>query len=450
MRRPLTPEIKNSLTSFASSHNMSLREMAQYINSMLERETILTQHKSPISQNENDKRWRTRLPNGKQLAKTRLEDLEDAIIGYYANLPKDSNSIIPQDDYTEPKASRHAVKSTAKVMETRTLKILYPEWMEVRQYEASANSAAINERMWQNYIENSDIADIPLAELTRTELKKWACKLITTHAMKKKYFDGIRDVINLLLDYAVDEKYIDINCFKGVRINKNLYQSATLKEENEEVFTEQEQKLVMQAAESDSKQKRSALPLGICILFLTGMRISELCGLRYGDIQGNYVHINRMVVENKKKTPEGLKFDGYKIVEHTKSSAGLRKIYLTEEARAYFEQIKELNKRNGYSTTSKDLVFQREKGMCNQRVFDTRLRKYCNPNHLDLPYAKSCHDIRRTFISHLFDLGLNPEKIRRIAGHQNIEMSMRYCRNLAEQDEIELILEQGLSCSKGV
>ena len=248
MYRPLTSEIRNSLTSFASSNNMALREMAQCINSMLERETILAQHKSPISQNENDKRWRTRLPNGKQLAKTRLEDLEDAVIEYYANLPKDNNSIIPQDDYTEPKASRHAVKSTAKVMGTRTLKTLYPEWMEVRQYEASDNSAAINERMWQNYIKNSDMADIPIAELTRNIIKAWACELITTHSMKKKYFDGIRDVINLLLDYAVDDKYIDSNCFKGTRINKNLFQSATLKEENEEVFTMQEQKLVMQEA----------------------------------------------------------------------------------------------------------------------------------------------------------------------------------------------------------
>lgn len=172
--------------------------------------------------------------------------------------------------------------------------------------------------------------------------------------------------------------------------------------------------------------------------------------MQYGDISDKYVYIRRMVVEKKKKTPSGWKSDGYKIVEHTKSSAGLRKIYLTEDARAYFKQIKELNKKNGYSTNSKDFVFQRPEGMCNQRVFDTRLRKYCNPNHLDLPFAKSCHDIRRTFISHLFDLGLNPEKIRRIAGHQNIEMTMKYCRNRAEQDEIELILEQGLSCSKGV
>lgn len=450
MYRPLTPEIRNSLTNHASSNNMSLREMAQYINTMLDRENILKQHKSPISQNENDKRWRTRLPNGKQIAKARREDLEDAIIEYYVNLPQDGISSLPQDSFIEQKLNRTTAKSPATAKKTCTLKTIYPKWMSLRQYEVSSNSMIINERMWKNYIENSDISTIPLKELSRSTLKAWASELIVKHTMKKKYFDSIRDVINLLLDFAVDENYIDSNCFRGVKINKKLFKAPDIKEENEDVFTEQEQYLVMQESKTDSAQGDSALPLGICILFLTGMRVGELCGLRYGDIHDKYVYIRRMVVEKKKETPDGLKFDGYQIVEHPKSSAGVRKIYLTEEARACFEQIKAINKKNGYSTTSKDLVFQRKKGMCNSRVFDARIRKYCDPNHLGFSYTKSCHDIRRTYISHLFDLGVNPDKIRRIAGHENIEMTMKYCRNRAEQDELELVLEQGLSLPKVV
>ena len=65
------------------------------------------------------------------------------------------------------------------------------------------------------------------------------------------------------------------------------------------------------------------------------------------------------------------------IVPHAKSSAGMRRIYLPEKARRYFEQIRELNIKSGYPCGDKDLVFQRKQGMCNQRVFDAHLKKYC-------------------------------------------------------------------------
>lgn len=123
----------------------------------------------------------------------------------------------------------------------------------------------------------------------------------------------------------------------------------------------------------------------------------------------------------------------------------MRMIYLSEKARRYFKQIRELNKKNGYPCGDEDLVFQRKQGMCNQRVFDARLKKYCNSKHLGLSFAKSCHDIRRTYISKLYDSGINPDIIRRLAGHENIEMTMKYCRGRKAQEELEKILEQSLS-----
>ena len=44
-----------------------------------------------------------------------------------------------------------------------------------------------------------------------------------------------------------------------------------------------------------------------------------------------------------------------------------------------------------------------------------------------------------------FDSGLNPDKIRRIAGHENIEMTMKRCRGRKSPEELEKVLEQSLS-----
>ncbi len=257
------------------------------------------------------------------------------------------------------------------------------------------NTLADDLGYWKDYILPSGIADIPLNQLGRTKLKTWSCQTVTKYGMKKKYFANVKRTLNSLLDYAVDEELIDVNRLRSIKLNSHLYKPAAFKEENEEVFSEQEQQLVMEEAENDCKATGSALPLGICILFLTGMRVGELCALRNCDIKRNYLYINQMVIEKQSETSDGsLKRDGYMIVPHAKSSAGMRMIYLPEKARRYFEQIRELNKKNGYPCGDKDLVFQRKQGMCNQRVFDARLKKYCTPKHLGLSFAKSCHDIR--------------------------------------------------------
>ncbi|MCI8571133.1 MAG: site-specific integrase, partial [Lachnospiraceae bacterium] len=54
---------------------------------------------------------------------------------------------------------------------------------------------------------------------------------------------------------------------------------------------------------------------------------------------------------------------------------------------------------------------------------------------------QTCHDIRLSYISRLFDSGLNPDEIRRIAGHENIEMTMKYCRGRKSSEELEKVLE---------
>lgn len=391
----LTPELQKNLTDFADANNLSVRELAQLYNMIAIHKFIMECHTIPITQNKTNRRWYTRLPNGKQVVKTSRTDLEEIIVSYYANLPEVKQQFMQLG--LLPSKETYSMAEPPKLLNTCTLKTIYPQWLELRECEVGMNTLADDLAYWKDYIEDS-IADIPLSQLGRTKLKAWGCRIIKDHSMKKKYFSNIKRTLNSMLDYAVDEEIIEANRLKDIKFNANLFRPVTPKEENEEVFTEKEQQLVMEEAEKDSKTADG-----------------------------------------------GLKRDGYMITPHAKTSAGMRKIYLTAKAREYFRQIRELNKKNGYPCGDKDLVFQRKQGMCNQRVFDCRLKKYCNPNHLDLPFAKSCHDIRRSYISRLFDSGLNPDEIRRIAGHENIEMTMKYCRGRKSAEELEKVLEQSLS-----
>ena len=416
--------LKNGLTNLAASNSMSFEEMSQFLNMLQERQAILSHHKSPISQNPNDKRWRTRLPNGKQIVKTRKEDLEDAIIAYYREFPN-----VPQT--TNPFTGSHC-----------TLKTLYPRWLEQRKKDVCKSTLADDIGNWTRYIASSEISDIPLQNLSTKMLKNWATQLLNGHPMKRKYFNNIKSVLNSLLDYAVGDDIIEVNKFRHIKLNKNLFQPPTPKADYEEVFSEHEEKLVMDEAERDSNSTHSAIPLGICILFLTGLRVGELCALHYGDIKGEYLYVRRMMIEKQVETPDGqMKWNGYEIVDHTKSSAGTRVLPLTKQAQDYFAKIRSLNMDNGFSVSPNALIFQRKKkGMCTPKVFDTRIKKYCR--HLELPFEKSCHDIRRSYITSLFDLGINIATIKRLAGHEQVEMTMNYSRGRKALAELADLLER--------
>lgn len=333
-----------------------------------------------------------------------------------------------------------------------TLSELYPKWLQLRKLEVSANTLAKTMNTWKRFFAADDISDIPMSELNRMYLKAWATNLIKTNALTRHYFNSeIKTVINGLLDYAVELELISVNKFRSIKINSRIFRPRKINEETEDVFTLDEERAIMQQAEADSQVTGSGVPLGICILFCTGVRIGELCALQWGDIDGNVLTVQRMQVANKKEVDGRLVNDGYVVLDRAKTAAGTRRIYLPDKALTYFKQIKKLNRKNGFGVRKDDFIFKRSNkyadiqrsDMCNHRVFDHRLRKYCKK--LDLKYKKSPHDCRRTYISLLHEQGMNIDTIRRIAGHENLEMTLAYCRSRIPIEELSADIEAALS-----
>lgn len=400
------------LLSSADCNTMSSEEdVLQYIKKLMIRQSILKQYGAEIKQlpptekNGVTKagRFYVRLPGKGLIYKTKRKDIEDVLVTYYQE----------------------------EVPQTRTLTTVYQDWLALRKHEVCPRSIAKNIRYWEKYFSNYAISSIPLTELDRVNLKEWAYTIIKENSMKQKYYYNVASMLNSLLDFSVDKKYLSQNPYRGTKIKKSAFTAPSEKKEFEDVFTKAEQTMVMQEADMDSRNTCTAIPLGICILFLTGIRDGELSALKYKDIDfdNKYLHIQRMQVPKLTEDSEGKYLrDGHEIVEHTKTEAGNRKIPLTKQTIELFNRIKKLNQDLGYDTSPDSYIFMRSKNrIATPRSFDDRLRKYCRKAKMD--FIKSPHDIRRTYITCLLDNGVNIEKVRRIAGHATIEMTMKYVRN---------------------
>ena len=183
------------------------------------------------------------------------------------------------------------------------------------------------------------------------------------------------------------------------------------------------------------------------IFFSLILTKAEVVAFKDTDVKGNTIEINRME-RRTFSSQDGVNYSqqGRQVVEHAKTSAGSRTLYLVKSARNIIDIICEAAEKNGY-TENYYLFMNRGK-----RIYDTAIRwrveKYCK--HIGIPY-RSPHKIRKTYISKLIDDGVNINTIRELVGHENERTTYKsycYSRKTKSQtyEQLEQILEIKTSC----
>lgn len=179
------------------------------------------------------------------------------------------------------------------------------------------------------------------------------------------------------------------------------------------------------------------------MLFYLGLRVGELVALKEEDIKNDKIMIMRMESRSFETSNEiDYKQSGRNVVEHTKTSAGNREIYLVPEARKIIEIILQQNRIN----KSEGYLFIVD----GKRVYDTAIRwrveKYCKKAGIKY---RSPHKIRKTWISKLIDAQMSINSIRELAGHEDERTTFKnYCydrkteKQRKEQLEETLMLKQ--------
>ncbi|MCQ2771203.1 MAG: site-specific integrase, partial [Clostridia bacterium] len=259
-----------------------------------------------------------------------------------------------------------------------TLASIYPEYKGYRLLQIKPGTFRKDVKNFEKFIKDSPLANKPITQLTIKDGYQWFlyCKDVKPN-IKEKYFNNVKSTLNSLMEYAIENQIITINPFERIKIDTDHFVPPTHRKDCDKVFSEEEQKAIIEKCYSESKD--CAIPLGIVLLFHTGIRSGELCALKWCDvIDDKKIHIQRQVVEND---DEDGNFNGYKVVNHTKSKSGDRILVLNTDAQNLLKKIKMINFKNGIGISQDDFIFQRKvKGeyvMCNTRSFEPRLKRYC-------------------------------------------------------------------------
>ncbi len=169
----------------------------------------------------------------------------------------------------------------------------------------------------------------------------------------------------------------------------------------------------------------------VYILFHTGMRISEFCGLTLKDIDLQNKTVN---IDHQLQRTADMKY----IIVETKTDAGKRKIPITDDVAAMFQAIIEdreapavekiIDGYTGflfYDKEGKPLVAMhwQHVAMHWQHRFNNMVNRYNDIYRIQMPNITP-HICRHTYCSNQAKAGMNPKTLQYLMGHSDISVTM--------------------------
>lgn len=290
-----------------------------------------------------------------------------------------------------------------------------------------------------NFLKKDPFGKKRIDKIKVLEAKKW---IIDLQKNGKSYssIHTIRGVVRPAFALAVESDYIRKNPFdfqlKDVLINDSIRRQA-VEPKVERAF--------LQFVKND--EHFSQYYDGMFILFKTGLRISELCGLTVNDIdmKERTININHQLQTTGNKG---------KYIEKTKTDAGTRMLPMTEEVYEAFQRVIANRKTpkveqmiDGYS----GFLFLDSRGKAMvayqwEKRFQHAIEKHNKIYKAELPKITP-HICRHTYCTNMAKRMISPKTLQYLMGHSSIEVTMNVYTHLGlldakkEVDRIEAVKE---------
>ena len=272
-----------------------------------------------------------------------------------------------------------------------------------------------------NMLSKDEFGTRRIDKVKLSDAKAW---LIMLQQNGKSYssIHTIRGVLRPAFRMAVDDDLIRKNPFDFELVTVVVNDSAT-----REAITHKQKRQFLEFVRNDKHFCKYYD--AIYILFYTGLRISEFCGLTINDIDFDKKTLS---VERQLQRTSDMRY----IIEEPKTKSGVRVIPLQDDVCECFRRITEQQKRykckpiiadkNGKSYGG--FLFLDRNGMPMvalhwEKYFQRICEKYNSIYKEQMPKVTP-HVCRHTYCSHNASAGMNPKHLQYLMGHSDISVTL--------------------------
>ena len=260
-----------------------------------------------------------------------------------------------------------------------------------------------------------------------SDAKCWLIKLQQHDGRGYASIHSIRGVLRPAFQMAVDDDLIRKNPFSFQVVEVIVNTSV-----RREAISREDERRFLKFIKEDHHYRRYYE--GIYILFKTGMRISEFCGLTLSDInfENHSINIDHQLMKHGST--------GY-YIQKTKTEAGTRVIPMTPDVEACFRKI--LNNRKPpkkepiIDGKTGFLYFDKDGSVMHslhwQHIFKHIREKFNSIYKLQMPKVTP-HVCRHTYCSNMAKSGMNPKTLQYLMGHSEIGVTLNTYTHINFED----------------
>lgn len=289
----------------------------------------------------------------------------------------------------------------------------------------------------RNILEKEKFGQVPIDRVKQSDAKLFLIKL-QSDGRGYSTIHSVRGVLRPAFQMAVDDDMIRKNPFSFMLVSVVVKDCVT-----REAITRDEERKFLEFVANDKHY--SQYYDGIYILFKTGMRISEFCGLTISDLDFENHRIN---IDHQLQRKRDMTY----VVESTKTNAGTRVIPMRADVESAFRHIIETRKKpkiepiiDGYAgflyLDKNDLPMV---ALHWEHYFTHIVQKYNKIYRVQLPKVTP-HVARHTYCSNMARSGMNPKTLQYLMGHSDIGVTLNVYTHLglldaeSELDRLEAV-----------
>jgi len=278
-----------------------------------------------------------------------------------------------------------------------TVTNVYDEWMNAVVNRVKESTYANYKLKFEKHI-LPELGNMLCSELSAGSINTFINRKIAD-GLSPSYVRDIFTVFKTMLKYAQEEY--------GFRLAlKNVVLPKIEKKQVEKISNTEQKKLVEYL-----KNHIDLTAFGILISLFMGLRIGELCGLKWSDVDFNnkVLHINRTV---QRISSENGNRKTKVTISTPKSAMSFRTIAIPDFLMKYFEKFK--NNQNYFILSGSEKVIE-------PRTMQYRYKKILECAELE---SHNFHKLRHTFATNCMQNGFDMKTLSRVLGHSTIAMTL--------------------------
>ena len=274
---------------------------------------------------------------------------------------------------------------------------VYQEWLNAVVNRVKESTLVNYQNKFEKHI-LPEFGDVPCADLTAGRINTFINKKLAD-GLSASYVRDIFTVFKTMLKYAQEEY--------GFRLSlKNVVLPKAERKQVEKICDTEQKKLV-----SYLKANMSLTAFGILLSLFMGLRIGELCGLKWEDVdfQNKILHIRRTVqrissANGNRKTKI--------VISAPKSATSFREIAIPDMLMEYFEMFRSEADHFILSGTDKPVE---------PRTMQYRYKKILQSAEVE---NHNYHKLRHTFATNSAEKGFNVKALSAVLGHSSVTLTL--------------------------